>query len=860
MSTRFTSEAAAQYRSAVQKAGGVEIFAIGKLNSDGFVASIEVHCRGNKNSVPALRSRPKPGEVVIHNHPSGILEASTADMYLANLYGEDGIGVVIVNNEVDRAQWVVEPHRSKVVLLDEAEIEHIFKEKLPSVVQDFESRTGQLEMALEITRALNNGEIAMLEAGTGTGKSLAYLIPSVLWAIRNESRIVVATYTINLQSQLVSSDIPILKAAGLEFEYALVKGRGNYICRRKLAEHFKLSEGSIKKQLQLRKDSDSKDLKQTLLTRQAFSDLQNYHSTLKHINDFTETSTEGTRSDLTFPISDDVWEDIGSDHDQTLRARCPHYSRCFYYEARRQAAKAHLLIANHHIVMIDMMIKSDNNGEGILPTYNRAILDEGHHIEDAATSMFRKQLSSRSLRRSLSPLKQRKEKPNALERLTVMIAQGGQLFEHQEQKALQLIDELRVILPNLWELSEVWLQEIANETLSPELKTLRLKPDFAQTKAWIDVLSPIIKRASVQLGTAADRLTQLEEALEDIGQEIFLKDPQPFMDIQRVRRKLLNHSGFLQLFSLLENEEDLTNVRWIEKARGRHNVPTAELCLSPIEIGPTLRDQFFSKLKSVTMCSATLTVNQNFEHYKNRIGLGELPPHITSREGILPSPFNYNQCALLVIPSTMPPPNHPEYLERCAHFITEAIRASQGGTFVLCTSYFVLRKLHAMVSEDLPEYRVFRHGEMSRAQLLQRFIQTPNAVLFGADSFWEGVNVKGEALRQVIITKLPFKVPTDPVQQARHELIEAQGQNPFTHYSLPQAALRLRQGFGRLIRSQSDRGTVVILDSRIKRKWYGKMFLHSLPPLKHCVAPESVALQQLRSFFNQQTDPLEVPI
>ena len=441
-----------------------------------------------------------------------------------------------------------------------------------------------------------------------------------------------------------------------------------------------------------------------------------------------------------------------------------------------------------------------------------------------------------------------------------MIAQGGQLFEEHEQKALQLIDELRVLLPNLWELAEVWLQEIANETLSSELKTQRLRPEFAQTAAWTDVLSPILKRASVQLGAAADRLTQLEEALESIGHDLYLKDPQPFMDIQRVRRKLLGHSGFLQLFSLLDQEEELANVRWIEKARGRHNVPTAELCLSPIEIGPTLKNQFFSKLKSVTMCSATLTVNQNFEHYKNRIGLGDLPNHISIREGVLASPFDYSKCALLAVPSTMPPPNHPEYLERCAQFITEAIRASQGGTFILCTSYFVLKRLHTLVSEALPEYRIFRHGEMSRAQLLERFIKTPNAVLFGADSFWEGVNVKGDALRQVIITKLPFRVPTDPVQQARHELIEAQGKNPFKHYSLPQAALRLRQGFGRLIRSQNDRGTVVILDSRIKRKWYGRIFLNSLPPLNHCIASEAVVLRRLKSFFNPQTDPLDVLI
>ena len=373
-SSRFSSEAAARYRQAIAEAGGIELFAIGRIDGDGIITDLEVHCRGNKGAVPALLKRPRPGEVVIHNHPSGVLEASDADMRLAGLYGDDGVGVVITNNAVDAALWVVEPLVRERKRVDPARVGRFFQEVLPRVMPGHEPRPAQLEMALRVTEALNDEHVVTLEAGTGTGKSLAYLLPATLWALRNEGRVVVSTYTITLQGQLASADLPVLRRAGLRFRSAVLKGRGNYLCRRKLAEAI---EG-------LKPDD---------------ADAQ----TLRAIGRFAEVAQEGSKHDLALPLDEDTWDKVASDHDQTLRARCPHYDRCFYYQARRKAADAHVLVVNHHLLLADLALKAESGAEGILPRYDRVILDEAHHLEDAATSLYHQRLTARAIRRAYSP-------------------------------------------------------------------------------------------------------------------------------------------------------------------------------------------------------------------------------------------------------------------------------------------------------------------------------------------------------------------------------------------------------------------------------------------------------------------------
>ena len=824
--TRFTADAAKAMQKAIEKAGGIEVFAIGRLNSDKLVDQIEVHCRGNTHAVPALLSRPRVGEVVIHNHPNGVLQASQADMMLANLYGEDGVGVVIVNNAVDKALWVVEPYCKENKPVDLDEVKHIFLERLPSAMPGYEARTGQIDMSLKIAQAMNDGDIAVLEAGTGTGKSLAYLVPSILWATQNDSKVVVATYTITLQGQLVTADIPILERIGLKFRHALIKGRNNYLCRRRLGIALKVPSAA---------DNQS----------------------LQSVAQFAETSNSGARSDMGFFVDEETWDAVGSDYEQTLRAKCPHFEQCFFYNARREAAKAHILIANHHLLLSDLLLKSQTNGEGCMPNYNRVILDEGHHLEDAATSLFQQQLSTRAVRRALSPLmKKKKKETSSLDKISQQHIHNNNsaLDRFLRQRAQKIIDPLSLRVNEVWSAAEDWFQQIAHDALSEESPQRRIKPKDQFEPFWALNLEPTIRSAAQQLGALSDDLLRLEDILENLPEKAFQQDPQPLLDLKRSRRRLANQSAFLGDYLNLGDTEssiiDNPTVRWIEPPRKKTSPPSAVLKLAPIEVGPTLREKVFMQLKSVTACSATMTVDQSFQHFANRVGIDNILLPYTS--GIFPSPFDYSQQAILALPNDIPFPTHVDFINRCARMIIESIRICNGGVFVLCTSYGMLRKLHGVVSQTLGrQYRVFRQGEMGRMQLLEAFLNAPNGILFGADSFWEGVSIKGDQLRMVIIPRLPFRVPSAPVEQARHEHMQASGKNPFREYSLPQACLRFRQGFGRLIRTQTDKGAVVVMDSRINSMWYGRTFIQSLPPVRIVHGNSTTVLSSMGHFFNQ---------
>lgn len=567
-----------------------------------------------------------------------------------------------------------------------------------------------------------------------------------------------------------------------------------------------------------------------------------------------ESTSEGSRADMAVPVPPEIWEDIGSDHDQTLRAKCPHFQNCFYYTARRKAAKANILVANHHLLMADLLVKGETGSEGILPRYNRIILDEGHHLEDAATSLFQKQLSSQGIKRAIRPLIETKKVAGAIERIEMF--HFAHLNEKQREKARTHIDELKSLLPNIRSESDVWFQQIASDTLSNEVPSFRLKPEFSSNPLWRRSIEPTISQAALRIGRASDRLAQLEDILNEIPEEDRLRDIQPLLSLQKSKNKLAGHAGFLQAYKLIgEKGNEITadpTVRWIERVRGPHKVPTAQLSMAPIEVGPTLKENVFNRMKTVVACSATMTVNNSFNHFRTRVGLDPLPPNAKTKEGMYPSPFDYSQQAFLGTPIDLPQPSHKDFITQCSRFINESIRCSKGGVFVLCTSYFMLRKLSELAEKELGrEYRIFYQGQMGRFQLLETFLNTPNSILFGADSFWEGVSVQGENLRMVIIPRLPFRVPSEPVEQARHEYLEAQGKNPFTEYSLPQAALKLRQGFGRLIRTQSDRGAVLILDPRINQKWYGRIFLRSLPDMKLHKGKAIDILNMLSLFFGR---------
>jgi ATP-dependent DNA helicase DinG len=836
---RFHPQPASHLRQAIHEAGGVEVFAIGNPDPGGRISDLEIHARGNQHAVTALFERVRPGQVVIHNHPSGVLQASDADLSLASHYGEQGVGLVIVDNEVSRELWVVEPLKREVTPVDQAEIERFFERGLASAVPDHERRMGQLEMAREVAERLNRGGILAAEAGTGTGKSLAYLVPAVLWATANEERVVISTYTKALQDQLAGSDIPLAQAAGLQFEWAMVKGRSNYLCRRKLGDALEESE-----------PGEGETVGEEL-------------ALLRRIAAWAEVSPDGSRADLGFPLSAELWEQVASDRNQCLAARCPHFERCFYFEARRRAAGAHIVVVNHSLLLADLAIKRDAGGRGVLPSYGRVVMDEAHHAEQAATSAGTTRVTSLAIRRALAPLLSGKRRrrgalgriaarwggpSNEDEGLRDAIATGCLAVEH-------LARELRESAPS-------WLEQLAYATgldaqpvslerlTEPGSSPSDLDWDDAPTEPevqelegpWKEPLSLLVERTA----ETARAIGALEKHFLDL--EVPADELQPLLDLRQARLRLANQATAAR--AALEHSPDFC--RWVEPD-GR--VLRAALCRAPIDVGPFLASTLYASSRTLVLTSATMAVRNSFSFTLSRLGLepaGPDTPPVEQRRWT--SPFDFSAQVLLGLPRDLPVPGHPEHDDAAAAFIAQALSHANGGAFVLCTSFAQIDSLATRVERELGErMAILRQGQASRFQLLQRFKEDPDSVLFGTDSFWEGVSVKGDALRLVIIPRLPFGVPTEPITVARHARLRSAGVDPFRADTLPRAVLRLRQGFGRLVRSHADRGVVLLLDRRLHDRWYGRQFLAALPPATRAVGPAQMVLQRVQRFY--QPDP-----
>lgn len=822
---RFTPKAAAEMRRAIQDHGGNEVFAIGDVE-DRLVTSVTITCRGTESAVPALVDRPRAGQVVIHNHPSGVLQPSEPDLALAHLYGEDGVGVVIVDNPVARSTWVVEPHAPRARPVDGAALHDFFHRSLPKVLPGFEPRPQQLEMAERVAASLDDGNPLLCEAGTGTGKSLAYLVPAALWALANDSKVVVSTYTRALQGQLLHSDLPLLAKGGLEVTTAVLEGRGNYLCRRRL----ELARGEVDR----RDDGEDPD------DHSPDVDSEGERQALDDLVAWSDSTASGSRSDLSHPVEPDLWERVLSDSDLTLSVKCPFYDRCHYYSARRHAASAHIIVVNHALLLVDLALRSQS-GRGVLPKYDRVILDEAHHLEAAATGAATETLSARAVQRAVAPLLDRRRRKGVLTRLVQGPAK--RLTQAKQDELSARAANLAPILDTLQSGVEQALLQVG-DVLAPDLEggargrptSVRITDSVRQGDAWnLDVV-PTVRHLSSELEDAVRGLESLTDPFEDLELPEALQ--QPLLDLGRARRRLTTHidvaHGFL--------DDDPERCRWTAPDRGRRGVALTKLALAPIEVRDTLRRILFDPIPGVTCTSATLTVANRFNFFRARTGLSG------GHEVTYPSPFDHAQQAVLGLPRDLPPPNHPDFLRASTDTILAAVDASDGGAFVLCTSYRAVDH-YAAALRRRGGRTVLAQGHGSRHRLLERFKEGRRAVLVGTDSFWEGVSVKGDGLRLVVIPRLPFRVPTEPLLQARHERIQQQGYDPFRAYALPETVIKLRQGYGRLIRGHRDRGAVVLLDRRIHDRAYGRILLQSLPPARRVMGPWRRVEEELRRLF-----------
>jgi len=817
----LTKQARRSLAEAIGEARGNEVFFIGQLGDDGRVSEVEVHCRGSREAVPALLRVPRCGEAVLHNHPSGELRPSDADLSLASRYGQDGVGFYIVDNRAEAIYVVVEPHLEKREQLDGAQIAALFGPEggLARQLDSYEVRESQQVMARSVAETINEDGVGLIEAGTGTGKSLAYLVPMATHARLNRVRVAISTGSINLQQQLVKSDIPLARGLVGPVRVALVKGRGNYLCRRKLA-HL------------------SRQLDDLAEEEQAF---------IRQMLEWSAATTDGSKADLQTVPDAELWEMVRSDSDQTLRSRCPFFQECFYYQSRRQAAAADLLVVNHHLLMADLDLKFGTGDFGALPRYEAVVLDEAHHLEDVATSMLATRVTVPGIERLLGRLLPRSPRRlgvlgRLVRRVPADLPAHDSVVERCDGKLREAIQSARDNLPAV--VSEiVGLLEEQLGSSDEGRRTYRFPTWLEEMPDGLKPLVDQVESLRGMLGRVSRQLAPLRSLVERLPPAWLDEEIQLLFDLRSCHDRLT--ATIHALGAVLEEDEQVC--RWIDLERSRTGQVRPRFQSSPIDVAPRIRERVFDGMKAVVLTSATLTVDRRFEHIASRIGLVEgtlAEQRLVSKR--LESPFDFEDQVFLATPSGFPEPGSDRFIAAVEDMVCRIVEATDGRTFVLCTSYALLKRLHRAASRRLKDYRLLAQGTMERSRLLDEFRSGHRAVLFGTDSFWEGVDVPGRALSCVVITRLPFRVPTEPVQQARAEHIEKRGGDPFMEYAIPQAVIRFRQGFGRLIRNRTDRGVVVVLDSRMMTRRYGRIFLRSLPPVTPHHLPAKELLQRTR--------------
>lgn len=810
----MTETVAAEMAEAIATAGGNEVFFVGFTDEDGVITEFAVMARGNSESVAAITSGCRPGDVVIHNHPSGTLLPSTPDNHIASQLGNEGIGFYIVNNEVTELYPVVEAMAvGQPKSIDEQALVDMLSAggPLSAVMDGFESRPPQVLMLRKVVDAFQNSKIAMIEAGTGTGKTMAYLLPAIAWSRANKKRVVVSTNTINLQQQLTEKDIPLIEKFFPEpFRAVLVKGRNNYVCLRKLEE---------------------------AVNAPAAFDFDGKEPVLRQLWEWANKTTDGSKTDLGASLPDEtIWEHVQSESDTTLKSRCPHFSRCFYYKARRDAAAADILIANHHLVFADIAVRSQSKGASaaVLPDYRTLILDEAHNIENVVSQYFGVRVTRYGLMRLLGQITRlRRQKRKGVlhsllaglyeQRNRIEIDLFDEIVSLIEEKILPRVDKLHVQAEELFNRLYSWLV-LQNKGKAGEIK-LRLTAEVRGDAAWKELASDY----RLFIRTIDDAVTDLEELLVELGKikGAARKKLLPQTVMLKSKTERLNAAARGMNTVVLGRDED--TIRWLEAREGRNGI-ILRFCSAPLDPAPAIRSALFEAYPTVVMTSATLSIEKSFDFMSRRLGLHAIEEERKIFEQ-LPAPFAYDQQVLIGIPVDIPEPNQPNFEAKLQDYLLAAIRASRGRAFVLFTAHGLLNKMYAGLRQPLEQAGIvlYKQGIQNRHSLLQKFRGDTHSVLFGTDSFWEGVDVRGEALVQVIIPRLPFRVPSEPVIQARVEAIEKDGGNSFLEYTVPLAVLRFKQGFGRLIRTRTDYGVILILDKRVISKNYGRKFLASLP-------------------------------
>ncbi|MEE8348599.1 MAG: ATP-dependent DNA helicase [Acidobacteriota bacterium] len=626
----------------------------------------------------------------------------------------------------------------------------VLEKRLPN----YEHRPSQSTMAAAVLEAIQNRHPLCVEAGTGTGKTLAYLIPSLF----SPQRVIVSTATRNLQDQLFFKDIPFIRQHLFpDLRVTYMKGRTNYLCLKKFREETQQGQG-LGEALEHGED----------------------------LADWVEKTETGDRSELSWLGDDDpLWRHLDARSDTCTGQKCSYFDQCFVTRMRQKALESNLIVVNHALFFANLALETDEIGK-VLPNFAVLILDEAHEVEDIAANHFGKQVSNRQIEALCQELR----------KLTTEIPQLSDLVNKVEHAAALFFSSFPSVMG----------RHSLNFFQDPEAGTVDLRNLVAEPCQRVQntllALFHVLEGLSPRPSQADPLVRRLEQAMTAL-EEIF--DPEPS-----------------------------EKVYWFERR------PTGVfLHVNPINMAPILEEHLYSRTDTIIFTSATLTTNNDFEYFKARLGIPEPEEVVTNSE------FNYAEQAILYIPGHLPEPRSPDYITHALQDIREILTLTEGNAFLLFTSFAQMNRVHDRLAQEIP-YPLLRQGDLPKNRLLDVFRETSHAVLCATSSFWQGVDVQGDSLRAVIIDKLPFLVPTEPLVAARIAWLDKEGENSFLRYSVPEAIITLKQGLGRLIRSHQDRGILAVLDSRLRTRSYGRLFLQSLP---NC--PVTDKIEELRYFYQR---------
>ncbi|MCI3920324.1 ATP-dependent DNA helicase DinG [Paenibacillus sp. TRM 82003] len=702
------------------------------------------------------------------------------------------------------------------------EMKRRIRERMP----DYEDRPAQERMMQEVSQALDEERHLVIEAGTGTGKSLGYLVPSVHYALSSKEKVVVSTHTINLQEQLRHKELPLLhELSPVPFRSAVLKGRSHYLCLRKF-------EGKVNNQ-----DFPNEKEDRTIAAQMVVWLGETAHGDEEELN----LGQKGG----------EFWSHVASDADSCLNRACPWFRKCFYHRARNDANAADVIITNHSLLFTD--VKAEHR---ILPSYGKLVVDEAHHFEDVASQHLGVEVSYFLMVGALTALL----KDSRTGQLPLLQSLLGQ---HPNPKTEGWAEKIGALYGDIVKAKETWdelfdalydkfIARAASASAETGSITVRLKPDqlphdWKSFEAMEDNLHLTITKVLKVL----DQLgTEGKEDAEDFGLESLFTDlAGTVKDAYRARDAL----------RLIMKADDLNMVYWVE-ANPHFKSRSLRLYAAPIDVSGLMREFFWERKDAVVMTSATLTVEKSFQYVKNQLGLSDAYEAESKLQTVqLPSPFKYRDQALVLIPRDFPGLKganaDPMFLERLVESLRDAAAVTNGKMLVLFTSHKMLKQVHGPLREALQPFGVHVLGQGvdsgNRSKLTRLFMQANAAVLLGTSSFWEGVDIPGDALTCLAIVRLPFQPPNHPMVEAKSEYLRARNENPFTKLSVPQAVIRFKQGFGRLVRTAKDRGIVLIYDTRVIETTYGKHFLYSLPGPKIEHLPSGAMPERMRQWLEE---------